>query len=158
MLHGSPVKVAAFSPNGKQMVTGTEEGVVRLWDAESGKALSDPLLANDRITSIRFNPDGTRIMAVSGNRLLLWDLPPVIEAPPEWLLPLAGAVAGRHLSERGVLEPPGEDSAETLRKIREQLIRSETSDSWTKWGRWFLADRATRAISPFSRVTSKEAR
>ena len=26
-------------------------------------------------------------------------------------------------------------------------------DDWVVWGRWFLADRATRTISPFSKIT-----
>jgi hypothetical protein len=42
---------------------------------------------------------------------------------------------------------------ETVNDIHEHLKNYSTNDAWTVWGEWFLADRQTRAISPFSSVT-----
>ena len=33
------------------------------------------------------------------------------------------------------------------------MAREPDDDDWVVWGRWFLADRATRTISPFSKLT-----
>jgi hypothetical protein len=33
------------------------------------------------------------------------------------------------------------------------LAKAPTDDDWATWGRWFLADRSTRTISPFSKIT-----
>jgi hypothetical protein len=38
------------------------------------------------------------------------------------------------------------------------LEQAPGNDDWVVWGRWFLADRATRTISPFSKVTIPEYR
>ena len=69
---------------------------------------------------------------------------------------LAEAVAGQHLNERGVVEPLSEEPGRVLEEIREQLSRAPDGDDWTIWGRWFLANRSTRTISPFSKVTVPE--
>ena len=37
------VKRAAFSPDGKRIVTASEDKTARLWDGETGKAIGDPL-------------------------------------------------------------------------------------------------------------------
>lgn len=72
------------------------------------------------------------------------------------LLRLANAVAGEHLNDQGVFEPLHEDSAELLKQIKEQLNHESSDNDWVIWGRWFLADRSTRTISPFSKVTVPE--
>ena len=68
---------------------------------------------------------------------------------------LADAVAGEHLNDQGVFERL-QDSAHLLKQIREQLNREFPANDWVTWGRWFLADRSTRTISPFSKITVPE--
>ncbi len=46
--------------------------------------------------------------------------------------------------------------AETINQIREKLSRESGDDDWVVWGRWFLADPATRTISTFSKITVPE--
>jgi hypothetical protein len=81
---------------------------------------------------------------------------PTNETWPDWLLLLADAVAGQHLNDQSFFEPLSKDSAETLKQIKEQLDHKSPDDDWVVWGRWFLADRATRTISPFSKITVPE--
>ena len=57
------------------------------------------------------------------------------------------------MNSHGVLEATGEDPAIVIGRIRQQLEQAPGNDDWVVWGRWFLADRATRTISPFSKVT-----
>ena len=68
-------------------------------------------------------------------------------------LTLSKQSPGRSLNEQGVLEETTLDRVETLNRIRNELEQNPRNDDWTIWGRWFLADPATRNISPFSRIT-----
>jgi WD40 repeat protein len=65
----------AFSPDGRRFVAGTINGIVKVWDVDTGKAKFQ--LAPMRevpVTRIEFSPDGTRI--ATGNswgEVRLWD-------------------------------------------------------------------------------------
>ena len=43
-----------------------------------------------------------------------------------------------------------------LNEIRKELAKAPADDEWATWGRWFLADRSTRTISPYSNITIPE--
>lgn len=60
----------AFSPDGTKVLTGSNDGNVRLWDASNGKLLStfSPYRQISRpsergVTSVAFSPDGLKILA-----------------------------------------------------------------------------------------------
>ena len=67
--------VVALSPNGTRMVSGGDDNTVRIWDAETGEPVGEPLQGHeDWVRSVAFSPDGTRI--VSGgddNAVRIWD-------------------------------------------------------------------------------------
>ncbi|WP_157248269.1 AAA family ATPase [Nonomuraea typhae] len=71
----SPVSALAFSPDGRTFVTGTTEGVIRLWDVSTrvsaGSALTD---AAGDVSSMAFSPDGSWIAAARGDEVLWWRL------------------------------------------------------------------------------------
>ena len=66
---------AAFSPDGKRIVTASEDKTARLWDAETGKQIGAPLVGHeDGVTSAAFSPDGKRIVTASADKTArLWD-------------------------------------------------------------------------------------
>ena len=72
------------------------------------------------------------------------------------MLQLAEAVSGQTLNQQGLLEPTRLNRVETLNQLRQKLSQEPGDDDWVVWGRWFLADRATRTISPFSKLTVPE--
>jgi dipeptidyl aminopeptidase/acylaminoacyl peptidase len=157
MKHGACVNSAQFSPDGKQIVTGSEDKTARMWDAQTGRPLTDPLKHGGGVRSAQFSPDGKRIVTASQDGTArVWDIAPSGTGFPDWLLELAEAVAGGRLNPQGVLEATGQDPASVIGRIRQQLAQAPTNDDWVVWGRWFLADRATRTISPFSKVTMAE--
>jgi hypothetical protein len=105
----------------------------------------------------QFSPDAKQIVMVSAQGTArVWDIAPSGTGFPDWLLPLAEALAGERLNPQGVLEPTGQDPATVIGRIRQQLEQAPGNDDWVVWGRWFLADRATRTISPFSKVAILE--
>jgi WD40 repeat protein len=144
------VETAQFSRDGNRVLTVTD--TARVWDSATAKPLNEPIENSFRA---RFNPSGTQIVTLSNNEARVWDIAPVRQALPEWVLRLADAVAGEHLNDQGVFEPLN-DSAAVIKKIREQLRSQPADHDWLVWCRWFLADRATRTVSPFSKITIPE--
>lgn len=57
----------AFSPNGRRIVTGGLDGVVRLWDGRSGQPLQSWKGHPGRVRSVAFSPDGSLILTGSSD-------------------------------------------------------------------------------------------
>ena len=49
---------AAFSPDGRFVVTASEDGTARIWEAATGKAIGEPLRHEKKVSSAAFSPDG----------------------------------------------------------------------------------------------------
>jgi len=62
----------AFSPDGKQIVSGHGSGEIKVWDASTGKQLKTLEAHKNSVDSIAFGPDGRR-MASAGYEVKLWD-------------------------------------------------------------------------------------
>ena len=76
LMHGGPIKVIVFSPDGKRLATGSVTaaldpvtqkaipigGEAHLWDAESGNSLGAPLLHPMPVWSLAFSPQSDRLL------------------------------------------------------------------------------------------------
>ena len=156
--HGSPVTSEQFSPDGKRIITASSDNAARVWDARSGQPLTKLLKQGGSVYSAQFSPDGKSIVTTSWDNthrqwVAVWDVAPTQANYPDWLLQLGEAISGRVLNKQGVLEPTRLNRVETLNQLRQKLNQEPGDDDWVVWGRWFLADRATRTISPFSKIT-----
>jgi hypothetical protein len=75
MKHNDLIASAAFSPDGRRIVTASYDRSARLWDARTGAPLGMPMKHNDLIASAAFSPDGSRIVTASHDHTArLWDI------------------------------------------------------------------------------------
>jgi WD40 repeat protein len=64
----------AFSPDGKQVVSGSWDRTVRLWDAVTGATLQTLEGHLNSVYSVAFSPDGKQVVSGSVDRTVrLWD-------------------------------------------------------------------------------------
>jgi tetratricopeptide (TPR) repeat protein len=155
--HSGQVYSAQFSPDGKRIVTASSDNAARVWDARTGQPLIEPLQHGAQVTSAQFSPDGNRIVTASSDGTArIWDIASSSEKHPAWLLELAEAISGQVLNKLGLLESSRINRADAINRIRQALDHAPDGDDWVLWGRWFLADPATRTISPFSKQTVPE--
>jgi WD40 repeat protein len=152
--HARAVTSALFGQGGRQIVTLSDNNTVTLWDAETGKSLAEPFNQCGEVLSAQFSPDNTRLVISSTKGyVFLWDLGPADKVAPAWLLKLSEALAERHLDDQSVFQPLIPDSSQMIQEISKQISQAPPEDKWAAWGRWWLADRGSRTISPSSPVT-----
>ena len=65
LTHREPVVHAVFAPDGKTILTGSEDGTARLWRASDGKALAILRGQGEEIKSVAFRPDGRYAVTTS---------------------------------------------------------------------------------------------
>src|ERR1700691_3837327 len=66
--HKDSILSVAFSPDGKQIVSGSDDKSIRVWDAETGEMVSGPFEGYTDGVSVAFSPDGKRIVSGSSDK------------------------------------------------------------------------------------------
>src|SRR5207248_2110258 len=56
--HDGVVRAVAFSPDGRTIVTGSNDGTARLWVVGTSRAAGEPLRHDGPVRAVAFSPDG----------------------------------------------------------------------------------------------------
>jgi eukaryotic-like serine/threonine-protein kinase len=110
---------ATFSADGQRVVTASQDGTARIWEAETGQPISPPLRHGQAVRFAVFGPDGYRVLTTcEDDRCRVWDVSPDAR-PAEDLVTLAELRSGHRIDRTGTVFPLGADEymrrAETLR-------------------------------------------
>jgi WD40 repeat protein len=155
--HSNLITSVQFSPDGRWIATASTDHTARVWDAQNGQPLTEPLPHGDIVNSAQFTPDGRQILTTSDDGAArVWDFAPSTTNHPDWLLQLAEVISGERLNKQGIMEQTQLNRGGILNQLRQRLKQESDDDEWVIWGRWFLADPATRTIAPFSKQTVSE--
>jgi WD40 repeat protein len=72
--HTDSVSSVCFSPDGRQVLTGSSDNTARLWDAATGRQLRRFEGHTDWVRSVCFSPDGRQVLTGSVDKTArLWD-------------------------------------------------------------------------------------
>ncbi|KZP17818.1 WD40 repeat-like protein [Athelia psychrophila] len=73
--HKDYVRAVAYSPDGRHIVSGSDDETIRVWDAETGEAVGEPLRGHTNyIMAIAYSPDGRHIVSGSVDKTIrIWD-------------------------------------------------------------------------------------
>jgi WD40 repeat protein/uncharacterized caspase-like protein len=73
--HSELVTAAVFSPDGKTVLSGSNDKTLRLWDVASGRLIRQFTGHTDAVQAVAVSPDGkTALSGSRDNTLKLWDL------------------------------------------------------------------------------------
>ena len=168
LAHQGELVLAIFNPSGTGLATLTRRGDLRFWDVASGQPLSEPLrhegsqnFSGSGVKNFAFEPRGRFLMSWGNNPEIyrVWPVPPDgggAPAPP-WLLRLATICASKRLTEDGEFVSAADEVAR-IDEVRRELSALPNDAPFVEWGRWFLAESATRSIAPGFTIMAGEAR
>ena len=137
----------AVSHSGKSFAAAVGSDHLRVWETETGAPLTDWFLSLLKEPNrLMFSPDDHWLAAAGHDKrvLLLPQYQPSAPAP-EWLPELAEAIAGEKLRPDGIVEPVSPGAFIALRRRLENIAGD---DFYSRWVRWFLADRKKRESYP----------
>ena len=76
--HHREITGLAFSPDGRRLVTGDGENLIRMWDVETGNLALTLTGHKGEVCAIAFSPDGRWFVSASHDRTLkIWDAGPL---------------------------------------------------------------------------------
>jgi WD40 repeat protein len=97
------VRSAAFSPDGKRIVTGGWDKTAKVWDAATGAEVMTLRGHSSIVCSVAFSPDGRRIVTGSyDNTAMVWDAATgaellMLKGHSGWVLSAAFSPDGRRM-------------------------------------------------------------
>jgi len=100
LTHGKEVSAAAFSPDGRRVVTASKDGTAQVWDVRSGRVIGKPMRHQGEVVTAAWSPDGRWIATGSKDHTArLWDARTGLQVGPP--LRHDGAVATAEWSPTG---------------------------------------------------------
>ncbi|HEY7423442.1 MAG TPA: hypothetical protein VH682_04300, partial [Gemmataceae bacterium] len=120
--HGGVFVAMDISANGRFLVTGTDNGELRVSETATGKQRwlqpGVDLGRNEPAHGLAFTPDGKRLVLYRGQRLEVWDLDQMIEATPEELA---------EPKDRPAIEEPEPSSPDRVTRIEAHVRKDRNA-------------------------------
>jgi WD40 repeat protein len=148
--HRDAIHSAAFSPDGRFVVSGGDDTVIRLWSLDDLSTLPTPVQRyygqTKRVLSVAFSPDGTRVIAGGEDQnAMIWDT-----STGELLMTLTGHTAKLYAalyspdgtriltaSEDGTVKLWDADTGDLLETI-DAHAEGVRSAAWSADGLWIV--------------------
>ncbi|KAF5341901.1 hypothetical protein D9611_001390 [Ephemerocybe angulata] len=75
MMHPVHISHVAYSPNARHIASASDDGVIRIWDSQTGMPVSEPLQGHTyAVWVVAYSPDGRHIASGSADKTIrLWD-------------------------------------------------------------------------------------
>jgi WD40 repeat protein len=127
---GSGIKAARFSPDGRWIATSAADHTARLWDANTGLPVSEPLRHGGPVVDVQFSPDGRWLATASVDHTArVWRLSPAILPIPAWLPDFLDALTQRRLTQDDQIEPV---PAESMSEVRARANADPPRGVWAE--------------------------
>ncbi len=76
--HVGGVREVAFSPDGRRLVSGSNDMSVRVWDVATAQEVLDLRGHTEQVTAVAFRPDGFGLASASADKTIrIWDATPL---------------------------------------------------------------------------------
>ena len=103
--HTDVINTAVFSPDGKKIVTASDDHSAKVWDAETGELVANLIGHRDKVLSAFFYNDGKNVITVSADYTVkIWDVSSG-SMLRELRIEVLPKEAGKLNTESGVLSP-----------------------------------------------------
>ncbi len=152
LIHAAPVLRVVFSPDASKLLTLTIQNDLRIWDIASGMPISETRQQASKTLHLEFNPAGDQVLILNeAGYVELWDTPTAPGPAPDWLPDLAEWTVGQRNDGTSPSQTPN-TADRTAADLRQWIANQPNTggEFYRRWSSWFLGDRSTRAISPFS--------
>src|SRR5258707_127059 len=103
--HTRPIRSVCYSPDGTRVVSGSDDKTIRIWDAESGTVIGEPVMGHtEGVNSVAYSPDGRHIISGSSDcTIRIWDaengtvVGNPLDGHTDWVQSVAYSPNGRHI-------------------------------------------------------------
>lgn len=72
--YGPTMNVVAITPDGRHLICGSVDGVLKAWDLQTGQEICTLSSHSFEDNSVVITPDGHRFISTSGDEIKVWDL------------------------------------------------------------------------------------
>jgi WD40 repeat protein len=117
------VTAVAFSPDGKTVLTGSEDKTARLWAVATGRPVGPPLHHQGEVLAVAFSPDGQTVLTgCHDGTARLWRVRPPLEDTSQRITAWLALLTGLELDKAGAIHVL---DAETWQKYRQRLQKGD---------------------------------